>query len=398
MAMFEETLIWDDNPGPVSGSTPYGIYDSDSRFQNDAPKFAKWATRRLGYPIVEIELTSGSLYACYEEAIGDYTLQINQFLIRENLLNAKGMSTNIKLNQRNLLGIGLNQVIRVAHTYAAEVGAGGNVTWHSASIDIHANEQDYDLDAWASVNIGVDKPIEVKRIHHYGRPAVSRYYDPFIETGLARNNLMGEFGWAGWTPAIEYVLFPIYEDLLRVQAVELNDQIRRSAYSFEIINNKLRIFPRPSADFKLWIQYIVVEERDNAMIQPNSGSTLAQTLSSTTSNIQSDFSNIQYNFLEYSKINETGIQWIRKYGLACAKETLGLVRSKYQQIPIPDAEITLDGETLRNESQAEKEVLITQLRETLEEASRTRQYERMVTENEAIENVLKRVPLKIYIG
>ena len=396
MAVFEQAPIWTGEPGPVSGSTPFGFYDHEATFQNDAPKFATWAAERLGYPVINVEMTDVNFYAAYEEAINDYWAQVNQFLIRDNILYAQGMSTEYDLTQKSIQSAGTPYVIELAKSYGAEVGAGGNIPWHTGSLQCINGTQDYDLNAWAAVSAS-GKPIEIKRIFHYQRPAVSRYYDPFVETGLARNSMLEEFGWAGMSPNVQYLLFPIYEDLLRVQAVEFNDQIRRSAYSFEIKNNKLRIFPIPTGDFKLWFEWIYIEDRYANFVAPNSGSTSEETLHQTSS-VQADFTNLQYNMVPYTNINDTGIQWIRKYALACAKETLGLIRSKYQQIPIPNAEVTLDGDQLRSEAITEKENLIAQLREILEQSSRAAAWERKTQEDEAHQEALKKFPLPIYIG
>lgn len=397
MAVFEQTPIWEDsNILPVSGNTPFGFYDDEIEFQADAPRFAKWAARRLGYPVINVELLDINMYAAYEESVNDYWAQVNQYLIRDNILNAQGMSTSYDLTQKNLTTSGLPQVIALAKAYGAEAGAGGNIDWNKGFIEVTDGNQDYDLDAWAAVSAS-GKPVEIKRVFHFQRPAISRYYDPFVETGLARNNMLEEFGWAGYSPSVQYLLFPVYEDLLRVQAVEFNDQVRRSAYSFELINNKLRIFPIPRSNFKLWFDFIYIEDRYANAVTPNSGSTSEETLQ-TSSSIQSDFTNIQYNMVPYGDINDTGIQWIRKYGLACAKETLGLVRSKYQNIPIPNAEVALDGDQLRSEASTEKENLIAQLREILEQSTQAAAWERKSTIDEAHQEALKKVPLKIYIG
>jgi len=391
MSVFEESEIWNDNPGQVSGSTAFGFYDNDAIFTKDALNFAKWAARRLGYPVVEIEMVDYEFYECFEESVSEFTTQVNQFNIRENRLAAQGLSTDINLTQKTVINPGLSQVVRLAKAYGSEAGAGGTVTWHSGSVEVHPGTQDYDLKDWAALNVG-GKPIEIKRIFHTGRPAVSRYYDPFTETGIARNNLMNEFGWGGWQPAMEYVMFPIYEDLLRVQSVELNDQIRRSAYSFEIKNNVLKLFPVPSSTYNVWFEYIIISDRDAAVVQGTTGSMETQDASSSTSDVQSDYSNIQYQQIEYSSINQPGRFWVRKYGLACAKETLGNVRGKYQQIPIPNAEVTLDGDTLRSEAQQEKEILLTQLRESLEEASMKTQWENKTAQEDAMSNILKNIP------
>ena len=250
--------IWDGNAGPVSGSTCYGFYDNDTEFITEAQNFARWAAKRLGYPVVEIELQSGSFYACFEEAVNEYGAQVNQFNIRDNMLNAQGTSTNVDLTQKNIRS-SLHQVVQLAKSYGQEAGVGGNITWRTGSIAVKAGTQDYDLRSWADSNVG--EPIEIKRIFHYAPPAVNRFYDPFVETGLAQTNLLDNFGWLGFSTAIQYFLFPLYEDLLRIQAIEFHDKIRRSGYSFELINNRLRIFPIPVNDTTLWFQYIKQSER-----------------------------------------------------------------------------------------------------------------------------------------
>ena len=380
--------IWNDDPAEVSGNTAYGFYDDDSEFQWEAPRFARWAARRLGYPMVDIELQDRQFFECLEESVWEYTAQVNQFNIRENILVAQGSPTGSDLTQKNIESSGLGRIIQLSKGYGSEFGAGGNITWHSASISVTDGNQNYNLNTLISTAIEDGKRIEVKRIFHYGTPAVSRIYDPFVETGLARQDILNEFGWSGMSTAIMYTLFPIYEDVLRIQAVELHDQIRRSAYSFELINNSLKIFPVPSSNYNLWLQYILIEDRELGSV---SGSLLID-------GVQSDYSNIQYNLIPYSQINDTGQQWIRKYAIALCKETLGMVRSKYANVPIPNGETQLDGDTLRGEATSEKEILITQIRENLEDAGRTKQLENKQSEEENKQNILRRIPLKIYIG
>ena len=200
--------------------------------------------------------------------------------------------------------------------------------------------------------------------------------------------MLDGFGFGNHSPAITFVLQPIYADLLRIQAIEFNDQIRKSAYSFEVRNNKLRVFPVPTESGSLWIEYVNTSERDNPLRTRYSGS----------SDVVSDYSNVKYDFMVYKQINDVGKQWIRKYGLALSKELLGIVRRKYGTIPIPGAEVSLDGDTLRAEATAEKEQLVEQLRETLEQTSRKALMEASKDESEFEQEKLKKVPYPLYIG
>jgi len=196
------------------------------------------------------------------------------------------------------------------------------------------------------------------------------------------------FGFGNSSPAVSFTLMPIFEDLLRVQAIELNDSIRKSAYTFTLVNNKLRVFPDPTETSTLYFDYVKTSERDNPLVTDYSGS----------ADVVSDFSNVPYDNMQYQFINDVGKQWVRKYGLALTKELLGIIRSKYGTIPIPGSDTTLDGDTLRSEAAAEKEGLVTQLREMLEQTSRRALLEADKDEAEFLQEKLQKVPYPIYIG
>ena len=94
--------------------------------------------------------------------------------------------------------------------------------------------------------MNLENLLKLKRVHYEARPAVTRYFDPYASTGFGTYNMLDGFGFGSYSPAITFVLQPIYADLLRIQAIEFNDQIRKSAYSFDIKNNQMRIFPIPT--------------------------------------------------------------------------------------------------------------------------------------------------------
>jgi hypothetical protein len=93
-----------------------------------------------------------------------------------------------------------------------------------------------------------------------------------------------------------------------------------------------------------------------------------------------------------------GRAWIIKYGSALAKEMLGCVRGKYSSIPIPNSEITLNGSELVSQGQTEKGELITQLREFLDKMTKEQMLTRQNTEATQMNEILAKVPLKIYVG
>ena len=379
--------VWPGSGSAVSGTTPFGLYDTDSDFQTEAPQFATWCARRLGYPITAVELQDSQFYACLEESVSEYSSQVNQFNIRDNLLHLKGQATGSNFTHKRVKPT-LSETIFISEEYGQEANVGGTLEVKRTAVSINSGSQDYDLNALVSEASESGASIEVKRVHYEASPAINRYFDPYAGTGFGTYNMLDGFGFGNHSPAITFVLQPIYADLLRIQAIEFNDQIRKSAYSFELRNNKLRVFPVPTESGSLWIEYVKTSDRDNPLRTRYSGS----------SDVVSDYSNVKYDFMVYKQINDVGKQWIRKYGFALSKELLGIVRSKYGTIPIPGAEVSLDGDTLRAEATAEKEQLVEQLRETLEQTSRKALMEASKDESEFEQEKLKKVPYPLYIG
>ena len=384
-----QEAIWPGSGSAASGSTPFGLYDTDSEFQTEAPQVASWCAKRLGYPIMDVELQDNQFYACFEEAISEYGAQVNQFNIRDNLLHLKGQPTSSNFTHKRVKST-LSENIFISEEYGQEAQVGGSLDVKRTAVSINSGSQTYDLNALVGDVSESGASIEVRKVHYQARPAVTRYFDPYASTGFGTYNMLDGFGFGSYSPAITFVLQPMYSDLLRIQAIEFNDQIRKSAYSFEIRNNQMRIFPIPTESGSVWIEYVKTSDRDNPLRTRYSGS--------SDDTVVSDYSNVNYDFMTYSNINDVGKQWIRKYTLALAKELLGIIRSKYGNIPIPNAEVSLDGDTLRAEATAEKEQLIEQLRENLEQTSHKALMEAQRDEGEFQQETLKKVPYPIYIG
>src|SRR5210317_307684 len=276
-------------PGSSSfsaGDTPFGTFDSDSLFVTDAPKVANWCAKRLGYPVQNVELVDESLFACFEEATSEYASQVNQFNIRNNLDTLKGNPTGSNYSGKLVQGSNLPDLIAISDAYGTLSGVGGNTDVKKGSIDLVAGTQTYDLDTlWADVSESSNR-IDVVKVFHEATPAINRFFDPYSVSGQGTLNLVDEFGFGSFSPAAQFVLMPIYEDMLRIQQIEFNDQIRKSAHTFNIVNNKLQIFPIPTTEYRLYFEYQVVKDRrENSTI--------------ITPNVVSDYSNVGYNFAEY---------------------------------------------------------------------------------------------------
>ena len=381
-----QARIWTGTSTFTSGSsTPFGIYDGDSSFQTDAPKVASWCAKRLGYPIIDIELQGDNFFAVFEEAVSEYSAQVNQFNIRNNLGSLEGQPTGSNYTGQSVLGSELNNVITIGEGYGTLANVGGRTDIQKGYITVGTGSQEYDLQTlWADVSESGER-IDVTKVFYEATPAIQRFFDPYSVSGQGTLNLIDEFGFGSFSPAAQFILMPIYEDMLRIQQIEFNDQFRKSAHTFNIVNNKIQIFPKPTSTYRLWFEYMVKKEfRENSTV--------------ITPNVVSDYSNIGYNFAEYTKINDVGKQWIRKYTLALAKEMLGAIREKYNTVPIPGSEVSLDGAALRAEAQTEKDSLIEQLRENLNEVSKKQRMENEAAMVDQQQTIIQKVPLNIYIG
>jgi len=377
----------------VVGETPHGIYDDDTEFQSDSLTTCKYVSSKLGHPVMQLEFSSGSIYACFEEAVSEYSQQINHYNTKNWLWEHYGNSSTgsnlgeTEVHQAETPVGGLS--FTLSEQYGQAVNVGGNATLLTGSITITSSQQVYDLPTEASLesSIGTNDKLEVQRVFNELPAAISKFYDPFAGT-YDNIELLDSFGFGNVSPAVSYILRPISYDLARANAIETNDLIRKSAYSFELVNNKLRLFPNPESTDdgeKIYFHYYKRNDRND----------VTQTY---TTNKVSDPSNIPYKFITYSGINAMGRNWIRKYTLALAKELLGIIRSKYASLPLPNGEVSMDGEALKAEGREEKANLLEELNTFLEAVSKK---EQAITEQEvanAQQEVLNKAPLKIYIG
>jgi len=377
----------------TSGQTPYGTYDADSTFQSDIVSVTKWVAKRLGYPVLQLEIPSGSIYACFEESINEYSQHINNYNIKNWMWEQYGeksrISGSLSTGSANPVTPTNGPSVQLSEKYGQMVNIGGNIDLKKGFITLSGSAQDYDLqDVWASVSES-NKRIEVQSVYNQSPSAITRFYDPFAGS-FDQRQMLDNFGFGNVSPAVSFMLQPISFDIARANAIETSDLIRKSAYSFEIHNNNLRIFPKPQSSDdgeKIWFEYYVKDDIKNT-----------NNISGSMQGGVSDPSNVPYKFITYSSINQPGRQWIRKFTSALSKELLGIIRSKYSGLPIPDAEVTLDGDSLKAEGREEKIQLLEELKEFLESVSLTEKLKAEAEEANAQQEVLNKAPLPIYIG
>jgi hypothetical protein len=378
--------IWNGSSTFTPGETPFGFYDNDLQFQVDIDKFAVFASRRLGYPIVEIELQDLNFYAAFEEAITTYGNEIYAYQVAENLLTLQGAPTNTAPGNNELVQGSLSNVILLSNQYGTEAGVGGTVSWYTGSLTLTPGVQNYDMKSWATSQ-NIQGGIEIKRIFYENTPAITRYFDPYAGAGAGMMSMMDSMGFGGYSPAMNFMLMPLSYDLQKFQMIEFNDQIRKSQYSFELVNNMLRIFPIPNGGVdKLRFEYILLSDRNQPYVERNGQS------------IITNASNVPYTNPTYTTINSIGRQWVFEYGLAIVKEILGYVRGKYSTVPIPGSEVTLNQGDLISAATTEKQALIERLRAYLDTTSRKVLLENKSLEAEYQNKTIAQVPMTIFIG
>jgi hypothetical protein len=392
--------IWPGSSSFFPGNTPFGFYDNQYQFQVDADKVSKFCALRLGYPIENVELQDVNFYAAFEDAVTVYGNELYAYQLRDNYLSLEGASQSIDVNT-DIITPSMANIVRLSQQYGEEAGTGGNVTWYKGQLALTPGVQRYDLADWA-VSQSISGGIEIKNVFYQPPPAVSQMYAPMVGTG-AGNGLggvpaAGVYGMGyGYS---NYLMMPTSFTIQNIQAIEMNNTVTLSNYSFNIINNIITVFPIPgTGDFDLGVDdggglgyghylifdFIKVQDRlDSAFVDG-------------TDKI-SNASNVPYGNPNYNDINSIGRSWIFEYTLALSKEMLGYVRGKYQNIPIPGAEVSLNQSDLLASATSTKDALILRLREYFDSTSRQALLERRQAESVARVAEINNVPMTIFIG
>ena len=390
-------IIYDGSPGPISGSTPFGFYDNDLQFQSDGPKVANYVARKLGYPVLDVELNDLNIYACFEEAVSVYAEELYQLKIKDNYLTLEGQPTSSLLNNL-VISPNLTNLVNIAETYGQVAGVGGFVSWKSGSLELSASQQNYNLYDWAVNTQGMDPGdrIIIQRVMYQAPPANYFYgyggYYPQLGGAGAWPSDWGGYGAGGMygSGANSVTIYPVYWDIERIQEIEMANTVRLPAYSFELIGTNIRIFPLPGGgggmiSLQYAFQSDLMSLTENSPYGANQG-------------LVANAAMAPYGNITYTQINQPGKQWTKEFTAALTSELLGLVRGKYQQAVVPGSEVTLNFADLISRGQARQKELRDVLRLDLEDMSRKAQLERKQSENDSLNSTLVNIPIPIFIG
>lgn len=385
--------------------TPFGFFDSDSDFQTEADSMVTFVKRKLGDDILSVELTKKEIWTCFEEAVCEYSRLIHELRIQSELVNVMGMSTSSNLTNINPRQT-LEYLMRMAEPYATEAAIGGSYDADLGYIDLVQGQQDYDIYAdvksaatgtlgqnlWLSIPSSSRGKMKIVELFHF-EPLAAQHF--LLNASNITNFLATNFNYESYVNSTVFYVLPVYEDLLRRGMLETAFRVRRSNYSYKIIGSNLRIFPIPSSEMQLGKMFIKVFARTINPVDPTAigGSLMSGSSADSTLYGVSSPSNVPFGNLPYNTITQPGRQWIRQFSLALSKEILGLNRSKFDVIPIPNADLKLNGDSLLQQAREDQVRLRDQLKDWLQNLTTAKLIEQQVTIAENMQKQLKLIPM-----
>ena len=398
----------------VTDSLPFGVYNDSTEFLSGASAQVSYTYKKLGGDVVDIELTPSNVYASYEEAVLEYSYIINLHQGKNVLSTVLGSQTGTFDHKGGISGgpasaslkyprFSMGYANRVADGAAAAGGFGGTVPQYSASFSPKKNQQDYDIQAiiQAASDSGVDdtgnpvpwegkidnKRVIVTKVFYVSPRAMWRFYGYYGGIGVVGNlSTYGQFA-----DDSTFEVIPTWQNKLQAMMYEDSIVTRSSNYSYELIDNKLRLFPTPSywsdgLSDKIWVKFYVDLE-PYATGSYNTGVEGVNNLNT-----------VPFDNIPYENINSMGKQWIRKYSLALCKEMLGQIRGKFTTVPIPGESVTLNYAELLSQAKEEQTALKEKLREMLKEVEYSALAKSDQEITDASSNILKVTPLGIFVG
>jgi hypothetical protein len=378
----------------IVNPTPFAFFDSDSAFQTEADAMVTFVKRKLGDDVLSVELTKKEIWACFEEASCEYSRLLHETKIRSELTTVLGLPTGSADYTNKYARQSLEFLLRKAEAYATEAFVGGSQNATLGYLDLVSGRQDYDIytelkDAVSGSNVfnslpsGSQGKMKIVEIFHFEPLAAQTF---LLNASNITNFLATNFNYESYVNSTVFYVLPIFEDVLRRSMLESAFRVRRSNYSYEVLGTKLRIFPIPTTDLqtgRLYIKVMPPKDPYNPAYKDDSISGV------------SGPNNFPLGNIPYTSINQPGRQWIRQYTLALCKELLGLIRSKFQNIPIPNADLQLNGEALVSQGREDKEKLVTQMKEFLENLTHQKMLENDALAAENLQKQLKYIPMPL---
>ena len=394
------------NTDNVASSLPIGVYSTSVQFISGAATQVAFTYKRLGGDVLDLEITEQNVYANYEEAVLEYSYQVNLHQSKNALGSALGSPT-ASCDHKGETTAGadgaslkypkftFDYAFKMGDKFATEAGIGGTETVYSASLTTVNDQQDYDLQQIVSASSAAggvpyadlvgNKRIKIRKMYYISPQQMWRFYGYY--GGL---NVVGDMhSYGQYADDSSFQVIPAWQNKLQAIAYEDHLYTRTSHYSYEILDNKLRLYPIPSSvsPDKVWFRFTI-----------ETNSPFEDDVESGQSGVN-NMNTLPFQNIPYESINSIGKQWIRRFSLALSKETLGQIRGKFGgSIPIPGDNITLNASDLLGQAKDEQTSLKEELKKLLEETT----YDKLIeTDKNMVDNqnaILQKAPLGIFVG
>ena len=375
--------------------TPFGFFDSDSSFQAEADSMVTFVKRKLGDDVLSVELTRKEIWACFEEACCEYARLIHETKIRSELTNVLGLQTGSADLTNKYARRSLEYQLRMAEPYATEAFIGGSFDAQMGYFELEPQRQDYNIYTelknvetnaviYDTMPTGSKGKLKIVEIFHF-EPLAAQHF--LLNASNVTNFLATNFNYESYVNSTIFYVLPIFEDVLRRGMLESAFRVRRSNYSYEVLGGDIRIYPVPTTDLQTGKLYVKV-------MPPHDPYHPTAYQDDSIYGVSGP-SNMPLGNIPFATINQPGRQWIRQYTLALCRELLGLIRSKFQSIPIPNADLQLNGESLVSQGREDKEKLITQMKEFLENMTNAKLLENDALAAENLNKQLRYIPMPL---
>lgn len=375
--------------------------------------------RKLGEPVMGVELRDEQLCECLAESIEEYSSFINNWSLENRLSQMLGLPNDIDFTLKFVSNnFGFEKTFARAYSEQAN-GLGGANSLRElklTGITLTAGTQDYTIPANQEIN----------EIMWYTPSFINLFgLDPFANSNIA----FSEFG-ASFAGHTLYHVMPVFDTILTAQAAELRNKVRGSEYSYRVRGGPngtkiLSLYPIPrcgtgtagstnqgTSSFGIgggagtpgtvfYYYYDTIGIAGNPSFNEyDANPTYTGDTSKQGNALVSGPSDAKLYNLTYDEINDIGKTWIKKYTQALAKELLGLgVRGKFSgTLPIPDAELTLNADALVSNGREDMAKLKEDLTTMLEKLNYKALLENNSLMQEYVNKTLSYAPLSIYWG
>ena len=355
--------------------------------EQERERLYKKVLHRLGAPVRAIELEREQIDSLLETAVDDYSEIVNNWLTESQWGSLANLNLDIQDIHSKLMTRDLDFVRQFTYAYSKQVGLNASGTYELKKdyITLQKGVQAYQIPANREIN----------EVLWFTPPTLDQsIVDPFL-------GMFGfEFGGMGTAQVGmgAYYIAPTFDILLRMQDRNIKNRILRSEFIYKITGGPngtkmlhLMNVPGGRYDFtsnrfyqgKVWYMYYDTADKDrDACLAENK-------------DIVRLPSDVPLDNIPYEDLNDQSKTWVRRYFTALMKETLGRTRGKFSgKLKIPDDELTLDYDTLLNESKTEIETLKKEMGERLDRMRNDAMLKRKAEEGESLNKALSYIPFK----